>query len=143
MEMFIHIQFGEVMNVQFLLQEELLELLKRYNKKAHVLHITTKQEIDFLSQHKGNITFEITPQHLTIYAPDCYDKLGTYAQMNPPIRDKSHYDRLWYAVKNNFNDTIGSDHAPHLKVNKDKEYPNSPSGMPGVQTLNASYVKSC
>ena len=55
--------------------------------------------------------------------------------MNPPIRDKSHYDRLWYAVKNNFNDTIGSDHAPHLKVNKDKEYPNSPSGMPGVQTL--------
>ena len=36
---------------------------------------------------------------------------------------------------NNFNDNIGSDHAPHLKINKDKEYPNSPSGMPGVQTL--------
>ena len=113
----------------------IVRIAERYKKKAHVLHITTKQEIDFLSQHKGNITFEITPQHLTIYAPDCYDKLGTYAQMNPPIRDKSHYDRLWYAVKNNFNDTIGSDHAPHLKINKDKEYPNSPSGMPGVQTL--------
>jgi len=55
--------------------------------------------------------------------------------MNPPIRDKSHYDRLWYAVKNNLNETIGSDHAPHLRENKDKEYPNSPSGMPGVQTL--------
>ncbi len=55
--------------------------------------------------------------------------------MNPPIRDKSHYDRLWYAVRNNYNDTIGSDHAPHLKTNKDKKYPNSPSGMPGVQTL--------
>ena len=55
--------------------------------------------------------------------------------MNPPLRDKSHYDRLWYAIKNNYNDTIGSDHAPHLKVNKEKEYPNSPSGMPGVQTL--------
>tara|TARA_Y100001935_G_scaffold143923_1_gene118885 strand:- start:4002 stop:5309 length:1308 start_codon:yes stop_codon:yes gene_type:complete len=113
----------------------IVKIAKRYNKKTHILHVTTKQEIDFLSQHKGNITFEITPQHLTIYAPDCYDKLGTYAQMNPPIRDKSHYDKLWYAVKNNFNDTIGSDHAPHLKVNKDKEYPNSPSGMPGVQTL--------
>ena len=113
----------------------IVRIAKRYNKKAHVLHISTKQEIDFLAQHKGNITFEITPQHLTIYAPDCYDKLGTYAQMNPPIRDKSHYDRLWYAIKNNLNDTIGSDHAPHLKVNKDKEYPNSPSGMPGVQTL--------
>ena len=113
----------------------IVRIAEKYNKKAHVLHITTKEEIDFLSQHKGNITFEITPQHLTIYAPDCYDKLGTYAQMNPPIRDKSHYDRLWYAVKNNLNDTIGSDHAPHLKKNKEKVYPNSPSGMPGVQTL--------
>jgi dihydroorotase len=113
----------------------IVKIAKRLNKKAHILHVTTKEEVDFLSQHKGNITFEITPQHLTLYSPDCYQKLGTYAQMNPPIRDKSHYDRLWYAVRNNYNDTIGSDHAPHLKVNKDKEYPNSPSGMPGVQTL--------
>ena len=113
----------------------IVRIAERYKKKAHILHITTKQEIDFLSQHKGNITFEITPQHLTIFAPDCYDKLGTYVQMNPPIRDKSHYDRLWYGVRNNLNDTIGSDHAPHLKENKEKIYPNSPSGMPGVQTL--------
>ena len=114
---------------------KIVKIAKRLGKKAHILHITTKQEIDFLSQNKGDITFEITPQHLTMFAPDCYDKLGTYAQMNPPIREKSHYDRLWYAVRNNYNDTIGSDHAPHLKVNKDKEYPDTPSGMPGVQTL--------
>ena len=114
---------------------KIVKIAKRLGKKAHILHITTKQEIDFLSQNKGNITFEITPQHLTMFAPDCYEKLGTYAQMNPPIREKSHYDRLWYAVRNNYNDTIGSDHAPHLKVNKDKEYPDTPSGMPGVQTL--------
>ena len=113
----------------------IVKIAERYNKKAHILHITTKEEVDFLSQHKGNITFEITPQHLTLFAPDCYNKLGTYAQMNPPLRDKSHHDRLWYAVRNNLNDTIGSDHAPHLKINKDKEYPKSPSGMPGVQTL--------
>jgi len=113
----------------------IVKIAKRFNKRAHILHITTKEEVDFLSQNKGLITFEITPQHLTIYSPDCYSKLGTYAQMNPPIRDKSHYDRLWYAVRNNYNDTIGSDHAPHLKTNKNKEYPNSPSGMPGVQTL--------
>ena len=114
---------------------KIVKIAKRLGKKAHILHITTKQEIDFLSQNKGDITFEITPQHLTMFAPDCYDKLGTYAQMNPPIREKSHYDRLWYAVRNNYNDTIGSDHAPHLKINKDKEYPDTPSGMPGVQTL--------
>ena len=114
---------------------KIVKIAKRLNKKAHILHVTTKEEVDFLSQNKGNITFEITPQHLTIYAPDCYDNLGSYAQMNPPIRDKSHYDRLWYAVRNNYNDTIGSDHAPHLKINKEKSYPNSPSGMPGVQTI--------
>ena len=114
---------------------KIVKIAKRYNKKAHILHVTTKEEVDFLSQNKGNITFEITPQHLTMYSPDCYDKLGSYAQMNPPIRDKSHYDRLWYAIKNNYNDTIGSDHAPHLKLNKDKTYPDTPSGMPGVQTL--------
>jgi len=114
---------------------KIVKIAKRLNKKAHILHVTTKEEVDFLSQNKGNITFEITPQHLTMYAPDCYDKLGSYAQMNPPIRDKSHYDRLWYAIRNDYNDTIGSDHAPHLKVNKEKQYPDSPSGMPGVQTI--------
>ncbi len=112
-----------------------VKIAERYNKKIHVLHVTTKDEVDFLAMHKKNVTFETTPQHLTLYAPDCYDKLGTYAQMNPPLRGKEHYDRLWTAIKNNIVDVLGSDHAPHLKVNKDKEYPNSPSGMPGVQTI--------
>jgi len=112
-----------------------VKIAERFNKRIHVLHVTTKEEVDFLAMHKKNVTFETTPQHLTLYAPDCYDKLGTYAQMNPPIRTKDHYDRLWIAIKNNVVDVIGSDHAPHLKKEKDKEYPNSPSGMPGVQTI--------
>ena len=112
-----------------------VKIAERYNKKIHVLHVTTREEVDFLAMHKKNVTFETTPQHLTMYAPDCYDKLGTYAQMNPPLRTKEHYDRLWVAIKNNIVDVLGSDHAPHLKENKDKEYPNSPSGMPGVQTI--------
>ncbi len=112
-----------------------VKIAERYNKKIHVLHITTKEEVDFLAMHKKNVSFETTPQHLTLYAPDCYEKLGTYAQMNPPLRTKEHYDRLWAAIKNNVVDVLGSDHAPHLKENKDKEYPNTPSGMPGVQTI--------
>ena len=113
----------------------IVKIAERYNKKIHVLHVTTRDEVDFLAMHKKNVTFETTPQHLTMYAPDCYNKLGTYAQMNPPLRTKEHYDRLWVAIKNNIVDVLGSDHAPHLKENKDKEYPNSPSGMPGVQTI--------
>ncbi len=112
-----------------------VKIAERYNKKIHILHVTTKEEVDFLAMHKKNVTFETTPQHLTLYAPDCYDKLGTYAQMNPPLRTKDHYDRLWVAIKNDIVDVLGSDHAPHTKENKKKAYPESPSGMPGVQTI--------
>ena len=112
-----------------------VKIAERYNKQIHVLHVTTKEEVDFLAMHKKNITFEITPQHLTLYAPDCYDKLGSFAQMNPPIRKKEHYDRLWTAVKNSIVDVLGLDHAPHSKEDKSKKYPASPSGMPGVQTI--------
>jgi len=112
-----------------------VKIAERYNKQIHVLHVTTKEEVDFLAMHKKNVTFEITPQHLTFYAPDCYDKLGSFAQMNPPIRKKEHYDRLWIAIKNSIVDVLGSDHAPHSKEDKNKKYPASPSGMPGVQTI--------
>jgi len=115
--------------------KKIVKIAERQNKKAHILHVTTKEEVDFLSKHKANITFEITPQHLSLTSPSCYEKLGTLAQMNPPIRTKEHQDKLWYAIKHNIADIIGSDHAPHLKKNKEKQYPESPSGMPGVQTL--------
>ena len=68
-------------------------------------------------------------------APECYERLGTYAQMNPPIRDESHRLALWEAVREGVIDVIGSDHAPHTREEKDKTYPDTPSGMPGVQTL--------
>ena len=91
------------------------------SKKFFIQIIISKIQKGFYNIKKiVRVCIEENIQHLTLYAPDCYDKLGNYAQMNPPLRDKSHYDRLWYAVRNNYNDTIGSDHAPHLKVNKDK-----------------------
>ena len=55
--------------------------------------------------------------------------------MNPPIRSKDHQEGIWYGVKNKIIDVIGSDHAPHTLEEKNKKYPNSPSGMTGVQTL--------
>ncbi len=115
--------------------KRVVRIAQKYKKKIHILHVTTKQEIDFFSENRQGVTFEITPQHLTLFAPDCYEKLKTFSQMNPPIRSKDHYDKLWDAVKNSLVSTIGSDHAPHTKEEKNKKYPLSPSGMPGVQTL--------
>ena len=110
-------------------------IARKHNTPLHILHISTKQELEFLKDHKDLISLEATPQHLTLHAPECYDLYGTYAQMNPPIRDKSHQEALWKAIQTGLIDIIGSDHAPHTKQEKQRPYPNSPSGIPGVQTL--------
>ena len=115
--------------------KRVVKIAQKYKKKIHILHVSTKQEIDFFSEKREGVTFEITPQHLTLFAPDCYEKLKTFSQMNPPLRSKDHHDRLWDAVKQSLVSTIGSDHAPHTKEEKNRIYPLSPSGMPGVQTL--------
>ena len=115
--------------------KRVVRLAQKHKKKIHILHVSTKEEIDFFSEKRDGVTFEITPQHLTLYAPDCYENLKTFSQMNPPLRSKDHYDRLWDAVDETLVSTIGSDHAPHTKEEKNRKYPLSPSGMPGVQTL--------
>lgn len=115
--------------------QRLLRLARKTGRKIHVLHVSTAEEMDLLKDAKDIATVEVLPQHLTLYAPDCYDRLGTYAQQNPPIREKRHLDRLWKALLNGTVDVIGSDHAPHTREEKEKPYPQSPSGVPGVQTL--------
>ena len=115
--------------------ERVLRLARAAGRRLHVLHITTGDEIPLLAAAKDISTAETTPQHLTLSAPECYERLGTYAQMNPPIRDESHRQALWKAVQDGVIDVIGSDHAPHTREEKDKTYPDTPSGMPGVQTL--------
>ncbi|WP_191554326.1 MULTISPECIES: dihydroorotase [Brevundimonas] len=114
----------------------LVGLAQETGARIHVLHVTTKDEMEFLRFHKDVATVEITPQHLTLAAPEAYERLGAYAQMNPPIRSQEHVDALWlWGMQQGVADVIGSDHAPHTKEEKAKPYPASPSGMPGVQTL--------
>jgi dihydroorotase len=114
----------------------LVGLAKETGARIHVLHVTTKDEMEFLRFHKDVATVEITPQHLTLVAPEAYQRLGAYAQMNPPIRSQEHVDALWlWGMQQGVADVLGSDHAPHTREEKSKPYPASPSGMPGVQTL--------
>lgn len=113
----------------------LLTLARRVGRRVHVLHVTTAEEMALLATARDLATVEVTPQHLTLAAPECYERLGTFAQMNPPIRDARHREALWAALRAGVVDVIGSDHAPHTREEKAKPYPASPSGMPGVQTL--------
>jgi dihydroorotase len=112
----------------------LVELAHKHGKRIHVLHISTAEEMAFLADHKDVATVEVTPHHLTL-DETAYARLGTFAQMNPPVRDKTHRTGIWAGVHNGVVDVLGSDHAPHTIEEKRKPYPSSPSGMTGVQTL--------
>jgi dihydroorotase len=114
--------------------ERLLRIAKKYQKRVHVLHISTAEELPLLAAHRDLATVEATPHHLTLCTDD-YARLGTKLQMNPPVRDKLHREALWRAIQSGLVDVLGSDHAPHTLDEKAKPYPQSPSGMTGVQTL--------
>ncbi len=112
----------------------ILKLAKGVKRRIHVLHVTTGEEMEILKGYKDIATVEATPQHLTLTA-EAYERIGSRAQMNPPIREARHREALWKALNEGVVDCIGSDHAPHTLEEKSQDYPKSPSGMPGVQTL--------
>ena len=113
----------------------LLTLARETERPVHVLHVTTAEEVDLLRQNREIATFECTPQHLVLAAPECYSRLGSKVKMNPPIREARHRDGLWSAVADGTLDAIASDHAPHTIEEKALPFPDCPSGMTGVQTL--------
>jgi dihydroorotase len=114
--------------------ERLVAVARKARARIHVLHISTAEEIEFLEHHKDVATCEATPHHLTLTADD-YARLGTLLQMNPPVRAARHRDGVWRGIAQGIVDVLGSDHAPHTLAEKQKPYPDSPSGMTGVQTL--------
>ena len=113
----------------------ILALARAARRRIHVLHVSTPAELELLGAHKDIATCEVTPQHLTLAGEEAYARLGTRAQMNPPIRSGAHREGLWHWLGQGVPDVIGSDHAPHTAEEKAQPYPQSPSGMPGVQTL--------
>ena len=114
--------------------ERLLRIARKHGKRIHVLHISTAEELPLLAANRDIATVEVTPHHLTLSADD-YARLGTKLQMNPPVRESRHRNALWKAITSGLVDVLGSDHAPHTLEEKAKPYPQSPSGMTGVQTL--------
>jgi dihydroorotase len=115
--------------------KRLLELAKETNARLHICHLTSVDELELLNQYAlSNVTTEVSPQHLLLNAPDCYDNLGTLAQINPPIRERHHTDGLITGLKTGQIPLIATDHAPHLLSEKQRIFSEAPSGMPGIET---------
>ncbi|AFX98802.1 dihydroorotase, multifunctional complex type domain protein [Candidatus Endolissoclinum faulkneri L2] len=115
--------------------QRIIRLSTQSRRLLHMLHISCAEEIEFLAEHKDITTIETTINHLSMVGPECYERLGSLAQINPPVRTKNHQQALWLGIDNCTIDVIGSDHAPHTLEEKQLPYPSSPSGLPGVQTM--------
>jgi len=111
-----------------------VKLANKYQRRLHILHLSTGIEAEYLRENKTPwISTEVTPQHLLLNTND-YERIGTLAQMNPPLRSPENNEILWSALLDGVIDCIATDHAPHTLEEKAKPYPHSPSGMPGVET---------
>jgi dihydroorotase len=111
-----------------------VKLSKKYQRRLHILHLSTGEEAEFLREEKPSwVTAEVTPQHLLLNT-SAYETIGSFAQMNPPLRSARDNEILWQALRDGVIDFIATDHAPHTLAEKAQTYPNTPSGMPGVET---------
>ena len=119
----------------FLGTRRIMALARRTGRPAHILHVSTAEELGYLQAFRDVATVEVLVNHLTQVAPECYERLGGLAVMNPPIRDKRHYEASWAAIRDGAVDTVSSDHAPHPLAAKHKEWPACPAGLTGVQTI--------
>ena len=129
-----HSQWWDVTSA-LLATQRIVKIAEKTGRKIHILHISTGDEVEYLANFKSLVTCEVLVNHLTLSSPDCYERFGTFVQMNPPIRDNSHQNKLWQGVNNGLFDIIATDHAPHTLEEKEQPYPNSPSGIPGVATF--------
>jgi dihydroorotase len=119
----------------FMGTRRLMALARKTGRATHILHVSTAEELAYLRDFRDVATVEVLVNHLTQVAPGCYDTLGGFSVMNPPIRDERHRAAAWAAVRDGTVDTIGSDHAPHARAAKERPWPDCPAGLTGVQTL--------
>ena len=115
----------------------LLELAEQTGARIHFCHVSTAKELELISQAKQkglSVTCEVTPHHLFLTEEE-YDKKGNWVKMNPPLRSEKDRQALWQGIKNGIVDTIGTDHAPHTREEKEKDYWHAPAGVPGVETM--------
>ena len=112
-----------------------IELAKKHDANLHILHLTTKEEIELFSNKPINektITAEVCIPHLYFSRED-YATKGTLIKCNPSIKETSDRDALRKGLLEGYIDYVATDHAPHQLEGKSNDYMDCPSGIPSVQ----------
>ena len=135
-----HAESPEFSRVDMRLAENMMTwrditLSKFVDCRLHMSHVSTKEAMKYIIEGKNDgvkVTCEITPHHLALN-----NKISNY-RVNPPIREEEDVNFLIKAIKMNYVDCIGTDHAPHSKEDKEKGAP----GMIGIeQAFSICYTK--
>ena len=112
-----------------------ISLAQEHNAKLHVLHISTKEELELFQKiplKDKKITCEACLHHMWFSNTD-YDKLGSLIKWNPAIKTSDDREAIIKAVNEGVIDVIATDHAPHTKEEKSGKYIDTPSGGPLIQ----------
>ena len=114
----------------------IVEVARKYNKRLHLLHVSTADELELLLAGENVkdklITAETCPQYLA-FSDEQYPMLGSRIKCNPAIKRPADRDALRQAIENGLIDTIATDHAPHLPQEKQGTALTATSGMPLIQ----------
>ena len=96
---------------------------------------------EFAETGLGRITGEVSPHHLVLTEDACanYD---THAKMNPPLRTQRDIDALLEAVADGTISLLATDHAPHTREQKEREFAIAPYGIIGLECALALYIKA-
>ncbi|PID87962.1 MAG: hypothetical protein CSB06_02545 [Bacteroidia bacterium] len=113
----------------------LIDLANRHGNKLYIAHTSTAEEIDLLQEAKKknpNIYCETSPHHLLLNE-EILTTAGNFGKVNPPLRTSRDNQRILQGILDYTVDTIGTDHAPHLKTQKERPYAEAPSGFPSLE----------
>jgi dihydroorotase len=115
--------------------EASLRLAEETGARLYIVHTSTEEELTLIraAKKKGLPVYaEATPHHLFL-SEDDYQRLGTLAIVNPPLRSRRQQEKVWEAIAEGLIDTLGTDHAPHLLAEKGLPYGEAPAGFPSIE----------
>ena len=103
---------------------------------VHVAHISSARAVQIVREAKARgvrVTTEVTPHHLTM-TDECVNPVDSSTKVNPPLRTQKDVDAMVAGLADGTIDIIVTDHSPHEREDKDREYVYAPSGFPGLET---------